>query len=59
MKAKGYGWIDIQAHDDLFLLANQHDVITWAPEPFKHRLKELRKAYLSLVGDLSDEWFKE
>jgi hypothetical protein len=59
MKAKGYGWIDIQTHDDLFYLANHHDVVTWAPEPFKHRLKELRKAYLSLVEDLSNEWFKE
>lgn len=59
MKAKGYGWIDIQTHDDLFCLANHHDVGSWASEKFNHRLKELRKAYSSLIDDLSSEWFKD
>ena len=56
MKARDSGWIDIQSHDNIFDLVEEHDALAWTSDQFKQRYAELRTLHAALARDLSDEW---
>ena len=55
LKGRKSGHLDVVEYDDLFELAKNQDVGSWAPG-LGARILELRSTYHALVEDLSQEW---